>query len=63
MHPLLIPRYKVIADWPGMEELNIDDIVTGHVIEIGPLMFRPDAYPHLFSLLLTPPPPPTTNHI
>lgn len=48
---LMIPRYKVIADWPGSLSIEVGQIITGNVGEVGAEMFRLDAFPHLFRKL------------
>lgn len=47
----MIPRYKVIADWPGSLSIEVGQIITGNVGEVGAEMFRLDAFPHLFRKL------------
>lgn len=48
---LMKPRYKVIAEWPGQEEIQVGEILHGIAKEIGPIVFRLDAFPHLFRKL------------
>jgi hypothetical protein len=48
---LLKPRWKVIAEWPGMEIFSVGDITDLHVVHVGSLGYRPDGFPHLFKKL------------
>lgn len=49
---LLAPRYKVIADWPSLDEIVIGDIIEGDIFESESLFNTPmNDYPHLFKKL------------
>lgn len=49
---LMKPRYRVIADWPSLDEIVIGDIIEGEIFESESLFNTPmHDFPHLFKKL------------